>query len=252
MARERHGLDRRRPQVDIARVEDSGSTRTPVDRRGDDDTQLIDKAGPQQRPVRPTAALQHDPLDAELAMERFERAGKIDLGRTGEDVGDAIGAQPRQMPVGNRFRQHDQDRIAADILPRPNGLALAIEEDAPGFGIATRKPVRARKNPVARRVLRLGTLGEFLRRDTAAQPRPAAPMFSDKLIVQAFEQVGHYIILRPPAAAPDPPVDARDHVANDIRFHARQLSRNRTVWKPGRLSALPVKLRLAACNQAAA
>ena len=67
---------------------------------------------------------------------RSQRQPQIELPLAGEDVGDAIPAQPRQMRVGDLFRQHRDDLVAADIGPPPGDLALGVERDAVSGGVA--------------------------------------------------------------------------------------------------------------------
>ena len=55
---------------------------------------------------------------------------QIELLLAGEDVGDAVLAQARQMRVGDPLGQHRDDRVAADVGPPPGDLALRIERDA--------------------------------------------------------------------------------------------------------------------------
>jgi hypothetical protein len=42
----------------------------------------------------------------------------------GKDVGDTIPAQAREMLVGDPLRQHDDNRVAADLGPSQGDLVL--------------------------------------------------------------------------------------------------------------------------------
>src|SRR5262245_48824929 len=142
------------------------------------------------------------------------------------------------MRIGHLLGEDDQDRIAADLRALPHRLAVGIEEDAPGPGLALGEPVFARQALRGRRINLALAAGEFLGGDAAAQPR-AATMAGDELVVQLLEQAGHDVALGPPAAAPDPAVDAADHVDDDIGLHAGSLAEAVRLTRWPRMHRLP-------------
>src|SRR6185437_9592692 len=117
-----------------------GSTPCAVYRRADRKADLVDQAGPQKRAVRFAAAFEQQALDPQLAVQDVQRERQIELPFTGEDVGDAIAAEPRQMRVGDLLGQHRDDRVAADIRATPGDLAVSVERDAVSCRIAPDEP----------------------------------------------------------------------------------------------------------------
>ena len=104
------------------------------------------------RPARSSAPLAPPPPSSSRRSMPSSRlsvssaSGEIDLGRAGEDVGDAVAAQAGQMRVGHRLGQDDEDRIAADVLARPHRLALAHRGRCPTpWRRAARTSARAEK-----------------------------------------------------------------------------------------------------------
>ena len=117
------------------------------------------------------------------------------------------------MRVGDPLGQHRDDRVAADVGPSPGDLALRIERDAVGGGIAPGEPRFPRIGLVG--VIGVGIgLGVFAAGHPADQPGAAA-----ELLVQALEQPRHAVLGGPPPAAENAAVDARVHVADHIRLH---------------------------------
>jgi len=117
------------------------------------------------------------------------------------------------MRVGDLLRQDHDDRIAADIRPTPSDLAVRVERDAVSGGIAPDEPGFAWEDLA--RVIRIGVcLGVFAAGDAADQPGAVA-----ELLVDTLEQTSQTVLRRPPPAAPGPAVDARIHVADNIRLH---------------------------------
>ena len=107
-----------------------------VDRRADREADLVDQAGAQKRAVHLAAAFEQQAFDAQLAVEDLQRQRQIELPLAGEDVGDAVPAQSRQMRVGNLLGQHHDDRVAADLGTPPGDPAPRIQRDAVSGGIA--------------------------------------------------------------------------------------------------------------------
>src|SRR5260363_201474 len=125
------------------------------------------------------------------------------------------------MRIRHRLGEHDHDRITADVGASPADLALRIEHDAIGPGVAPDDPILARK--ALRRHCRIGrALGEFLAGDASDQPGIAAELLMDLL-----EQITR--ALWSPAARQSPAIDARGHQADDVRFHASSCRRG---WEP--------------------
>src|SRR6201998_1340122 len=119
------------------------------------------------------------------------------------------------MRVGDLLRQDHDDRVAADIRATPGDLAVRVERDAVSGGIAPDEPGFAWEDLPG--VIRIGfCLGVFAAGDAADQPGAVA-----ELLVDTLEQPRHAVLRRPPPAAPGPAVDARIHVAADIRLHLR-------------------------------
>src|SRR5207248_1880615 len=129
-ARESHRADRGgRAGLCSARVEDARRTLGAVHRGKYRQADLVDEAGAQERTVREAAAVELQALDAELLIQDVERAPGIELALAGEDVGDTILAEAREVGIGDCLRQHHHDRIAADIGAPPGNLAVRIEYD---------------------------------------------------------------------------------------------------------------------------
>ena len=117
------------------------------------------------------------------------------------------------MRVGDLLGQHRDDRVAADIRATPSDLAVRIERDAISGGVASDEPGFTREDLT--RVIRIGVcLGVFAAGDATDQPGATA-----ELLVDTLEQPRHAVLRRPPPATPGPAVDARIHVADDIRLH---------------------------------
>src|SRR5712675_619964 len=111
----------------VAGVEDARRALRSVDGGADRKADLVDQAGPQKRPVRAAAAFEQQAFEPQLAVQDLQRQSEIEFLRAGEDVGDAILAEARQMRVGDPLGQHDDDRVAANIGPPPGDLTLRIE-----------------------------------------------------------------------------------------------------------------------------
>jgi hypothetical protein len=122
------------------------------------------------------------------------------------------------MRAGDPLGQHHDDWIAADVGPSPGDLALRIERDAVGGGIA--RLGSGWGEPRFPRIGLVGAigvgrgLGVFTAGHTADEPGAAA-----ELLVQALEQPRHPVLGGPPPAAENAAVDARVHVADYVRFH---------------------------------
>src|SRR5205085_2941072 len=137
----------------------------------------------------------------------------VELLLAGEDVRYALAVQPIEMGIGDLLGQQHDDRVAADVGAAPGDLAVGIEDDAVDCRIALGDPVLPWI--FLPRLRRIGlAFGKFLAGDAADQPRIAA-----QLLMQALEQAGVAIAGRSPAAAKDAAIDARDHVADDVRLH---------------------------------
>src|SRR5260221_548823 len=74
-------------------------------------------------------------FEPQLAVQDVQPQSQIELPLAGEDVGDALSAQARQMRVGDPLRQHRDDRVAADVRASPSDLAVRVERDAVGGGV---------------------------------------------------------------------------------------------------------------------
>src|SRR5205085_282054 len=99
----------------VAGVEDARRALGAVDGGADREADLVDQAGSEKRPVRAAAAFEQQALDPQLAVQDLQRQSQIELLFAGEDVGDAILAEARQMRVGDPLRQYRADRVAADL-----------------------------------------------------------------------------------------------------------------------------------------
>ncbi len=117
------------------------------------------------------------------------------------------------MGVGDLFRQHGDDRVAADVGAPPGDLAVRVEHDTVGVCIGPGEPGLPWIGPVYVIGISL-PLGEFLTGDAADEPGVAA-----ELLVQAFEQ-SRADPFGPPPAYQDAAVHARDHMADHKRLHA--------------------------------
>jgi hypothetical protein len=73
---------------------------------------IVDLSRAQKGTVGTAASLQQQPLHAEFAIEYLQREGEIELRLSGEDIGHALAAQPRQVRIRNCLGQDDNDRIA--------------------------------------------------------------------------------------------------------------------------------------------
>jgi hypothetical protein len=92
---------------------------------------------------------------------------------------------------------------------------VRVERDAVSGRISPDEPGFAWEDLA--RVIRIGIcLGVFAAGDAADQPGAIA-----ELLVDTLEQTRHAVLHRPPPAAPGSAVDARIHVADDIRLHLR-------------------------------
>src|SRR3954471_9178814 len=110
---------------------------------------LVDQAGPQEGPVRAAATFEQQAFDAQFAVQDLQSQPQIELPLAGEDVGDAILAQARQMCVGDLLRQHRDNRVTADLGASPGDLALGVEHDPIRGGIAPGEPRLPRKTLIA-------------------------------------------------------------------------------------------------------
>src|SRR5262249_41991996 len=134
---QRHRAERSsRVGLVLARIEGVGPALRAVHRRADRKADLVDQAGPQKRAVRLAAAFEQQALDPQLTVQDLQRERQIELPFAGEDVGDAVAAQPRQMRVGDLLGQHRDDRVAPDIRATPSDLAVRVERDAVNGGVA--------------------------------------------------------------------------------------------------------------------
>jgi hypothetical protein len=144
---ERHQAERSsRVGLVLAGIEGVGPAPRAVHRRADREADLVDQAGPQKRAVRLAAAFEQQALDPQFAVQDLQRERQIELPFAGEDVGDAVAAQPRQMRVGDLLGQHRDDRVAADVGPSPGDLAVRVERDAVSGGVAPDEPGFARED----------------------------------------------------------------------------------------------------------
>src|SRR5215470_11906005 len=87
------------------------------------------------------------------------------------------------MRIGHLLGQNDHDRITADVRAAPADLAMRIEHDAVGLGVAPGKPWLARKRLLRRNGIGLA-LGELRAGHPADQPGIAA-----ELVMDALEQL---------------------------------------------------------------
>src|SRR6516225_8463919 len=137
------------------------------------------------------------------------------VGARGEDVGDAVLAKTREVGIGDRLRQHHDDRIAADIGTTPCDLTLGVEHDAVGGSIAPDEPGLPRIDLFYMPGIRV-ELAVFLAGDAAHQPGIAA-----EPLMQALEQGSPAFVDGAPSAQRCAAVHARDHVADEIGLHER-------------------------------
>jgi hypothetical protein len=106
---------------------------------------FVDQSLAQKGAVGAAAALEQQPLHAEFAVEDVQCEAEIEFGLAGEDIGHALAAQARQMRIRHRLGQHDDNRVATDVGAAPADLAVGVEHDAIGLGVAPREPGLARK-----------------------------------------------------------------------------------------------------------
>jgi hypothetical protein len=96
----------------------------------DDQVQLVNQPRAQKGAVSTASTFEQQALHAEFAIENVKRKGKVELGISGEGVGDALAAQARQVRVRDRFGKNHDDRITADIGTAPSDLAMRVKYDA--------------------------------------------------------------------------------------------------------------------------
>src|SRR4051812_14341340 len=116
------------------------------------------------------------------------------------------------MRVGHGFREHDHDRVAADIGAPPGDLAVSVQRYAIRLGVTPHDPWFPWKalgcvSGVAR------GFGKFLPGDATDDPCIAI-----QRVVDGLENVPG-CALGTPAARQGAAVYAGDHQAADMRFH---------------------------------
>jgi hypothetical protein len=124
------GCDRRQAGIRVTAAKEGGSAARPVDRRFQHHADRFEQVGAQQRAVEALAAFKKT-LDPEFTLKHLEQR-EAEFGRTGEDIADAVRAQPGKVRTRNGLGQDEHNRLPADLHVAPGDLAFRIQHDGIG------------------------------------------------------------------------------------------------------------------------
>lgn len=190
---------------------------SPVKGGGDKKAEFVDETGGEKRTVDRGASLQQQPADAKFTAERVQHCGKIQFGRFGDDVGDAVGRQFGQMAVRRVAAQKHHDMIAADVGPGEVEPARGIDHDGVAAGAASRKMMRPVNRARLRRRMR-GGLAHLSHRHAPDDPGVALKRLMNPLVYP--RPIGANAIgADGEAAGMEASIQRRDHMADDVRLH---------------------------------
>ena len=131
-ARQRDALDQR------------AAVGRPVQRRRDEQAQLVDEARGEERGVDAAAAFEREAGHAEAFVQRFERRRQVDVRTRRDNVGDAIGGQPWISPwTATAGAEYDFQLMENDAYARVD-YEFASHN---GWPLATQNPLSESYDP---------------------------------------------------------------------------------------------------------
>lgn len=197
---------------------EQGPTATaPADRREEKQAYLVDEPRLEKRPIGVAAAFQEQAPDPEAIGEDIEDRGKVDRLVFGDDVGDAVGGELRQMRVRYIAAENHDDRRAVRLRPRPVELAILIDQDGVIIGTGTADVDRPCDLAMIARWMGLAI------RELFTDRAPGDPGITFELVVHPVI-FGNQIVRRAarrraPLIDDELTVERAHHVADDVRLH---------------------------------
>jgi hypothetical protein len=100
-----------------------------IERRRDQNSQLVDNLGGQESAVRFGAAFHHEVLDAKLSGKHIQQARDVELCACGDNVRDAVSRKFGQMAIGGISTNENDDVVAAQLRALKVNLAGRVERN---------------------------------------------------------------------------------------------------------------------------
>lgn len=205
-------------EAGFAEFDETLVRRPPIKSGSNEKAELIDKAGREEGAVDAGAALEQQPANGEFAVENFEHPAEIHVSRFRHDIGHAVGSELGQVAVGDIVPKQHHDMVAANVGFGKVELARWIERHRVASRTGLRDMIGSVDLARIGRRVRAG-LAHLGHGDAADDPAVARKIIMD-ILVEARPFGPGSVRAGRVAARVETAVQRRDHMADDVRFHA--------------------------------